>query len=145
MGELKDTYWKVLFAPGNWVYSTIQREQVRIECANFRRQFEIENSGILTIPQGCKIRTNSVTMSHPLLRTAKILEHYIPLSNLSVLHLSEPVFKKYETNLSETVNEIWISNNSNIEATFNDIIEKARDIKNRKVQGQKITLYNTIV
>lgn len=143
--ELKDTYWKVLFAPGNWVYSTVQKEQVRIECANFRGQFEIENSGILTIQQGCKIRTNSVTMSHPSSRTTKILEHYIPLSNLSILRLYEPVFKKYETNLSETVNEIWISNNSNIEATFDDIIGKAREIKNRRMQGRKITLYNTII
>lgn len=143
--ELKDTYWKVLHAPGNWAYSTVHKEQVRIECASFRGQFEIENSGILTIQQGCKIRTNSVTMSHPSSRTTKTLEHYIPLSNLSIIRLYEPVFKRYETNLSETVTEIWISNNSNVEATFDDIIEKAREIKNRKAQGQKVTLRNTII
>lgn len=145
LGELKETYWKILLAPGNWAYSAVQKEQVRIECANFRGQFEIENSGILTIQPGCKIRTNSVTMSHPSSQTTKTLEHYIPLSNLSIIRLYEPVFKRYETNLSETVSEIWISNNSNVEATFNDIIEKAREIKNRKAQGQKVTLRNTII
>lgn len=118
---------------------------MRIECANFKGQFEIENSGILIIQQGCKVRTNSVTMTHPSSRTTKTSERYIPLSNLSIIRLYEPVYKKYETNLSETVSELWISNNSNVEATFDDIIEKAREMKNRKMQGQKITLRNTII
>lgn len=142
--ELKTAYWKILSAPGNWVYSTTQKEQVRIECANFKGQFEIENSGILTVQQGCKVRTNSITMSHPSLRTVKISEHYVPLSNLSIPCLYEPIFEHYKTNLSEIMNEIWISNNSNIEATFSDIITKAREIKNRRLQSDKLTLRNKV-
>jgi len=53
------------------------------------------------------------------------LQHYTPHNNLSILNLYKPTQRKYEINLTETTQELWISNHSNVEATFEDIIQKA--------------------
>jgi len=63
--ELKDTYWKALTAPGNWIYSTPRKEEIRIQCPNYDKLFEIENSGIITIHRGYKIRVTTAVMNHP--------------------------------------------------------------------------------
>jgi len=139
--ELKDTYWKALTTPGNWICSTPRKGEIRIKCLNYDKPFEIENSGIIIIQKGCKIRATTIVMNHPSVRTTKILHHYTPHSNLSILNLHKPTQRKYEINLTEATRELWISNHSNIEATF-DIIQKARQIKERKFREQWITVYS---
>jgi len=84
----------------------------------------------------------TVIMNYPSIQTTKILQHYTPHNNLSIFNLYEPTHKKYEINLTETTREIWISNHNNIEATFDDIIQKARQIKEKKFWEQWITMYN---
>lgn len=140
--ELRDTYWKILTTPGSWIYSTVGKESIKIECPNSVKQLEIENAGIITIQRGCKIRAKSVTMSYPSIRTTKFLQHYMPTSNLSISQLYKPIREKYEINLTEATREIWSSNRSDIEATFDDIIEKARQIKERKIQNFKFITYS---
>jgi len=140
--ELKDTYWKALTTPGNWIYSTPRKEEIRIQCPNYDKPFDIENSGIITIQKGCKIRATTAVMNNPSVQVTKILQHYAPHNNLSIFNLYKPTQKKYEINLAEATRELWISNNSNIEATFEDIIQKARQIKERKFREQWITAYS---
>lgn len=142
--ELKDTYWKALTTPGNWIYSTVRKERIRVECRNYDKQFDIENSGIITIQQGCKIRAPTATMSHPSTQATKFLQYYVPLTNLSILNLYRPIHEKYEINLTEATQELWASDHSNVEATFEDIIEKARQIKDRRTQYWQNTAYNAI-
>jgi len=77
-------------------------------------------------------------MNYPPVRTTKILQHYTPHNNLSIFNLYKPTQKKYEINLIETTREL--SNHSNIEATFENIIQKARQIKERKFREQWITV-----
>jgi len=131
-----------LTAPGNWIYSTTEKKDIRIECPNFTEHLEIDNSGIITIHQGCKIRTKTATMSHPF--ATKFLQHYAPSSNLSILKLYEPTQEKYKINLTEATHEIWVTDHSNVEATLDDIIEKVRQIKDRRVRDRKITAYNAV-
>jgi len=140
--ELKDTYWKALTTPGNWIYSTPRKEEIRIQCQDYDKQFEIENSGVIAIRGGYKIRATTAVMSHPSVQTTRILQHYTPHSNLSISNLYKPTQKRYEVDLTETTRELWISNHSHIEATFEDIIQKARQIKERKLQGQWTTAYS---
>jgi len=113
---------------------------------NYDKPFEIENSGSITIQRGCKIRATTV-MNHLSVQTTKTLQHYTPHNNLSIFSLYKsthrPTKKKYEINLTEATRELWISNhNNNIEATFEDIIQKARQIKERKFREQWITAYS---
>lgn len=140
--ELKDTFWKILQTPGNWLFSTTTNEPIRIECSDFVQHLEISNSGIITVQPGCKIKAATAVMSHPSIRTTKFLHHYLPTRNLSILHLYEPIRKEYEINISEATYEIWPSNNTHFEVTLNDIIEKARKIKDRRVRYTRMIVYN---
>lgn len=140
--ELRDTYWKILHTPGNWLYTATGKETINIECPNFSKHIEIENSGIITVHQGCKIKARTVTMSYPSIQTTKLIKYFVLTNNLSISHLYEPVHERYKINITDTMHEIWTNNQSNIEATFDDIIEKAREIKVRKNRDQKITLHN---
>jgi len=107
--ELKDTYWKALITLGNWIYSTLSKEEIRIQCPNYDKPFEIENSGIITIQKECKIRATTAVMNHPSERTTKILQHYTPPNNLSIFNLYKPTKKKKnEINLTEATRELWI-------------------------------------
>jgi len=140
--ELKGTYWKAITTPGNWIYSTPYKEEIRIQCLNYDKPFEIDNSGIVTIQKGCKIRATTAVMNHPSVQTTKILQHYTPHHNLSIFNLYKPALKKYEINLTEATRELWISNYSKIEATFKDIIQKARQIKERKFRERWNIIYS---
>jgi len=128
--------------PGNWIYLTPRKEEIRVQCPNYNKPFEIENSGIITIQKGCKIRATTAVMSHPSVQLIKISQHYTPHSNFSILNLYKPTQREYEINLTDTTRELWISNNSNIEATFEDIIQKARQIKERKFRERWVTMYS---
>jgi len=68
---------KALTTPGNWIYTTPHKEEIRIQCPNYDKPFEIKNSGIITIQRGCKIQATTTVMNHPLIQTTKILQHYI--------------------------------------------------------------------
>lgn len=141
--EVRDTYWKVLTLLGTWIYTTTDKEIIRIECSKINKQITIEGSGIISIKQGCKIRARTATMNHPSVYTTKHLHHYTPINNLSIQELFTPIQLKYNVNLTEAAEEIWTSNFSNVEATFNDIINKAKEIKERRLQTRAITIYNT--
>lgn len=140
--ELTDTYWKSLATPGTWIYSTVEKEKIRIECPNTTRYAEIEDSGIITIKQGCKIRTKSTTISHPSVHVTEFEQPYIPTNNLSISDLYEPIQTKYHVALTDATKEIWTTNNSQIEVTFNDIIKRAEEIRNRKTRESKLISYN---
>ncbi|KAL6255638.1 hypothetical protein P5V15_012886 [Pogonomyrmex californicus] len=88
--ELQDTYWKALTTPGNWIYSTTEKEIVRLNCRHTTKQFEINNSGIISVQQGCKIRARMATMSHPAYQTTTFAQHFVPTNNLSILELYKP-------------------------------------------------------
>jgi len=88
--ELKDTYWKALTTSGNWIYSTPRKEEIRTQCLNYDKPFEIKNSGIITLQKGCKIRATTAVMNHPSVRTTKILQHYTSHNNLSIFNLYKP-------------------------------------------------------
>jgi len=140
--ELKTTYWKILTTPGNWLYTAVGKESIKIECPHFSENIEIENSGIITIHQGCKIKARTATMSYPSVQTTKSIKYFSLTNNLSISRLYEPVHERYKINLTDTTHEIWTTNQSNIEATFMDIIEKAREIKSRKIREQRIIRHN---
>ncbi|KAL6268262.1 hypothetical protein P5V15_001377 [Pogonomyrmex californicus] len=140
--ELQDTYWKALTTPGNWIYSTTEKEIVRLNCRHTTKQFEINNSGIISVQQGCKIRARTATMSHPAYQTTTFAQHFIPTNNLSILELYKPIQREYKINFTEAAREIWITNHNNIEASFNDIIEKARQIKEKKLQNSRFITYS---
>jgi len=76
-------------------------------------------------------------------------QYFIPIINEIPIHTKQYRFpstqKKYEINLTEATRELWISNYSNIEATFEDIMQKTRQIKERKFREQWITMYNATV
>lgn len=143
--ELRDTYWKNLIIPGHWVYTAITREPISIKCPHSTQHAEIEDSGIINIRPGCKIRAKTATMSCPIIQTMKIMQLFTPYSNLSIHNLYEPIHQKYQINLTDAMQEAWISNHSNTETTFQDIIEKAQQIKNRRIQDWKISTYNNIL
>lgn len=140
--EMKDTYWKSLTTPGTWIYSTVIKEKIRIECPNSTKYAEIENSGIITIKQGCKIRTKSTTISHPSVHTTEFEQPYIPTNNLSISELYRPIQTEYHVTLTDATQEIWTTNNSQVEVTFNDIIKRAEEIRNRKTREWKLISYN---
>jgi len=50
----KNIYWKALTTPGNWIYSTPRKKEIRFQCPNYDKQFKIENSGITTIKKDVK-------------------------------------------------------------------------------------------
>ncbi|KAL6264224.1 hypothetical protein P5V15_004310 [Pogonomyrmex californicus] len=141
--ELQDTYWKALTTPGNWIYSTTEKEIVRLNCRHTTKQFKINNSGIISVQQGCKIRARTVTM-RPAYQTTTFAQHFIPTTNLSIQELHEPIQREYKINFTEAAHEIWITNHiiSNIEASFNDIIEKECQIEGRKLQNSRFTIYS---
>lgn len=131
--ELRSTYWKNLLSPGHWVYTAVTREPISIECSHRTQRAEIENSGIINIRPGCKIRAKPATMSCPIIQTTKMMQLFTPSSNLSIHNLYEPIHQKYQINLIAAMQEAWIANHSNIETTFQEIIEKAQQIKNRRM------------
>jgi hypothetical protein len=139
--ELRETYWKALTIPGNWIYTTIKPETIRVDCLH-TKQVEINNSGIISIRQGCKIKAGTTTMSHPSVRTMEFTQHYTPTNNLSILQLYEPIREKYQVDFKETAHELWTINNSHVEMTFDDIIAKAREIKDRRAQEQRLITYS---
>jgi len=104
--ELKDTYWKALTTPENWIYSTPRKKEIRIQCPNYEKPFEIENSGIITIQKGCK--SEQLRHNEPSVRTTKILQHYTSHNNLSSFNLYKSIQKKYEINLTEATRELYI-------------------------------------
>jgi hypothetical protein len=131
-----------LTTPGYWIYTAITKEPITIECPHSIKNTEIINSGIISILPGCKIRAKTATMSHSSTQTVKFIHHFSPTNNLSIHQLYEPIYNEYKINLSDPIQEIWTSNQSNIEATFEDIIDKAQQIRNRKLQNKAIVLYS---
>ncbi|KAL6257287.1 hypothetical protein P5V15_012215 [Pogonomyrmex californicus] len=138
--EFQDIYWKALTTPGNWIYSTTEKEMVRLNCRHTTKQFEINNSGIISVQQGCKIRARTATMSHPAYQTTTFAQHFIP-QKFNILELYKPIQREYKK-INFTKPRMWITNHSNIEASFNDIIEKARQIKERKLQNSRFITYS---
>ena len=145
MKELNSVYWKALTMAGTWIFSTPTKETISIECSKYTKQETINDSGIITIQRGCKINTKAITIAHPSIRKTETLQYYMPLNNLSILNLYQPVYEKYNVKLTEATHELWQLNHSNIEATFDDIIKKAEQIKNRKTQEWRTIVHNTLV
>ncbi|KYN28365.1 hypothetical protein ALC57_02218 [Trachymyrmex cornetzi] len=141
---IKDTYWKALLTSGNWIYSAPQKERIRIECLNFERQEEIDEIGIITIQRGCKIRAPSATMSHSS-TIAREISHYVSTINLDIQNLYKNIENAPPINLTSITNELWnFDKTYNTETTFDEIIRKAQEIKERRMQTWKIDIYNSI-
>lgn len=142
--ELNSIYWKALTKPGTWIFSTPMEEAISIKCPNYIKQITIDNAGIITVQRGCRINTRAISMTHPSIRETEVSEYYIPINNLSILNLYQPVYEKNKIELTEATHELWQLNHSSVEATFDDIIKKAEQIKNKKMQLWRTAVHNAL-